>query len=119
MEFVKGPLIVPFFILQFGVGSVLPLLVITFLIWRGTSGTALIVGITGSAILVLLAVLMMRYNVVIGGQEISKTGKGLVAYHPPIFGREGLLAAGIVLVIPLVLLSVLVRLFPPWEKAAA
>jgi Ni/Fe-hydrogenase subunit HybB-like protein len=119
MEFVKGPLIVPFFILQFGVGSVLPLLVITFLIWRGTSGTALIVGITGSAILVLLAVLMMRYNVVIGGQEISKTAKGLVAYHPPIFGREGLLAAGIVLAIPLVLLSVLVRLFPPWEKAAA
>ena len=119
MEFVKGPLIVPFFILQFGVGSVLPLLVITFLIWRGTCGTALIVGITGSAILVLLAVLMMRYNVVIGGQEISKTAKGLVAYHPPIFGREGLLAAGIVLAIPLVLLSVLVRLFPPWEKAAA
>jgi len=119
MEFVKGPLIVPFFILQFGVGSVLPLLVITFLIWRGTSGTALVVGITGSAILVLLAVLMMRYNVVIGGQEISKTAKGLVAYHPPIFGREGLLAAGIVLAIPLVLLSVLVRLFPPWEKAAA
>ncbi|HEX7578281.1 MAG TPA: NrfD/PsrC family molybdoenzyme membrane anchor subunit [Verrucomicrobiae bacterium] len=119
MEFVKGPLIVPFFILQFGVGSVLPLLVITFLIWRGTSGTALVVGITGSAILVLLAVLMMRYNVVIGGQEISKTAKGLVAYHPPIFGREGLLAAGIVLVIPLVMLSVLVRLFPPWEKAAA
>jgi predicted membrane protein len=119
MEFVKGPLIVPFFILQFGVGSMLPLLVITFLIWRGTSGTALVVGITGSAILVLLAVLMMRYNVVIGGQEISKTGKGLVAYHPPIFGREGLLAAGIVLAIPLVLLSVLVRLFPPWEKAAA
>ncbi len=119
MEFVKGPLVVPFFILQFGCGSVLPLAIITFMIWRGTSGTSLIVGITGCSILVLLAVLMMRYNVVIGGQEISKTGKGLLAYHPPIFGREGLLAAGIVLVIPMILLSVLVRLFPPWEKAAA
>jgi predicted membrane protein len=119
MEFVKGPLVVPFFILQFGVGSVLPLVVITFLIWRGTGGTALVVGITGSAILVLLAVLMMRYNVVIGGQEISKTAKGLLAYHPPILGREGLLAAGMVLLIPMILLSVLVRLFPPWEEAAA
>ena len=117
LEFVKGPLVVPFFILQFGVGSVLPLIVITFLIWSGTSGKALIVGITGSAILVLLAVLMMRYNVVIGGQEISKTSKGLLAYHPPIFGREGLLAAGIVLLIPLILLSVLVRLFTPWHDA--
>jgi predicted membrane protein len=117
MEFVKGPLIVPFFILQFGVGSVLPLAIITFMIWRGTSGTALVVGITSSAILVLLAVLMMRYNVVIGGQEISKTAKGLLAYHPPIFGREGLLAAGIVLLVPMILLSVLVRLFPPWHDA--
>ena len=118
MEFVKGPLVVPFFILQFGIGSLLPLAVITFLIWRGTSGTALIVGITGCAILVLLAVLMMRYNVVIGGQEISKTGKGLLAYHPPIFGREGLLAAGIVLAIPMIMLSVLVRIFSPWHDAA-
>jgi Ni/Fe-hydrogenase subunit HybB-like protein len=117
LEFVTGPLIIPFFFLQFGVGSVLPLAVITFLIWSGTSGKALIVGITGSAILVLLAVLMMRYNVVIGGQEISKTAKGLIAYHPPILGREGLLAAGIVLLIPLILLSVLVRLFTPWHDA--
>lgn len=117
LEFVTGPLIIPFFILQFGVGSVLPLIVITFLIWSGTSGKALIVGITGSAILVLLAVLMMRYNVVIGGQEISKTAKGLIAYHPPILGREGLMAAGIVLLIPFILLSVLVRLFTPWHDA--
>ena len=118
LEFVTGPLIIPFFILQFGVGSVLPLIVITFLIWRGTSGKALIVGITGSAILVLLAVLMMRYNVVIGGQEISKTAKGLIAYHPPIFDREGLAAAGVVLTIPLILLAVLVRLFSPWHEEA-
>ena len=47
MEFVKGPLVVPFFILQFGCGSVLPLAIITFMIWRSTTGTALIVGITG------------------------------------------------------------------------
>jgi Ni/Fe-hydrogenase subunit HybB-like protein len=119
MEFVEGPLVVPFFILQFGVGSLLPLALITFLIFRGSSGTALVVGITASAVLVLLAVLMMRYNVVIGGQEISKTARGLVAYQPPIFGREGLLAAGIVLAVPMILLLVMVRLLPPWEEAAA
>jgi Ni/Fe-hydrogenase subunit HybB-like protein len=117
LEFVTGPLIIPFFILQFGIGSVLPLIVITFLIWRGTTGKALVVGITSSAILVLLAVLMMRYNVVIGGQEISKTAKGLIAYHPPIFDREGLAAAGVVLLIPFILLAVLVRLFSPWDDA--
>ncbi len=118
MEFVRGPLIVPFFILQFGIGSVLPLALITFMIWRGTSGKALVVGVAMSAVLVLLAVLMMRWNVVIGGQEIAKTGKGLLAYHPAIFGREGLLAAASVLVTPFVLLLVMIRLFPPWEEEA-
>jgi Ni/Fe-hydrogenase subunit HybB-like protein len=115
MQFVEGPLLIPFFVLQFGIGSVLPLAVITFFIWRGANDRALVVGVTASAVLVLLAVLMMRYNVVIGGQEISKTGKGLLAYHPPILGREGLLAAAIVLILPPVLLSVLVRFLPPWH----
>jgi len=115
MQFVEGPLLIPFFILQFGIGSVLPLAVITFFIWRGANDRALVVGVTASAVLVLLAVLMMRYNVVIGGQEISKTGKGLLAYQPPILGREGLLAAAIVLVLPPVLLSILVRFLPPWH----
>jgi len=115
MQFVEGPLLIPFFVLQFGIGSVLPLAVITFFIWRGANDRALVVGVTASAVLVLLAVLMMRYNVVIGGQEISKTGKGLLAYHPAILGREGLLAAAIVLILPPILLSVLVRFLPPWH----
>ena len=118
LEFVKGPLIIPFFILQFGIGSILPLLVLMFMIWRGTTGGALVAGVAGCAILVLLSVFLMRWNVVIGGQEISKTGKGLLAYHPTMFGREGLLAAGAVLAIPMILLLLMVRLFPPWEAAA-
>jgi predicted membrane protein len=75
--------------------------------------------VTGCVVLVLLAVLMMRYNVVIGGQEISKTGKGLIAYRPGILSREGLLAAGMVLAIPMILLTIAVRLFPPWPEVEA
>jgi Ni/Fe-hydrogenase subunit HybB-like protein len=116
MEYVKGPLIVPFAFLQFGVGSLLPLLVLTFMIWRGTTGKTLVVGAAASALLVLLAVLMMRWNVVIGGQEIAKTGKGLLVYHPVVFGREGVLAAAAVVLAPFVLLSIMVRIFPPWMK---
>ena len=119
LEYVAGPLLVPFFILQFGIGSLVPLALLTFMIWRGTTGRALIAGVTASAVLVLLAVLMMRWNVVIGGQEISKTGKGLLAYSPLIFGRESLLAAASVLVAPLAFLLVMVRLFPPWADAAS
>src|SRR6516164_5268427 len=53
-EFVEGPLLIPFFVLQFGLGSVVPLAVITFFIWRGANDRALVVGITASAALVLL-----------------------------------------------------------------
>jgi predicted membrane protein len=118
LEYVKGPLIVPFAILQFGVGSLVPLVVLTFMIWRGTTGRALVLGAAASAVLVLLAVLMMRWNVVIGGQEIAKTGKGLLAYHPVLLGREGILAAAAVVAAPFVLLFIMIRLFPPWAQDA-
>jgi Ni/Fe-hydrogenase subunit HybB-like protein len=109
LEFVKGPLVVPF--------VVLPLIVLTWMIWRGVGGKALIAGAFVSACLVLLAVLMMRWNVVIGGQEIAKTGKGLLTYTPTFLGREGLLAAAGVIAAPFLLLSIMVRLFPPWPQA--
>ena len=116
LQFVKGPLLVPFFILQFGIGSLLPLFVLTFLIWRGVSGTALIRSVFTCAFLVLGAVLMMRWNVIIGGQEISKTGEGLLAYTPTLLGREGMVAAAVILTLPFILLSIMVRLFPPWVQ---
>jgi len=76
-------------VLQFGIGAILPLLLLSYMIWRGTTGKALIAGVTLSACLVLLSVFMMRWNVVIGGQEISKTGKGLPRYHLQFLGHEG------------------------------
>jgi len=118
MEYVKGPLVVPFFIVQFAIGAVTPIVVISYLIWRGTTGKALIAGVTASAVLVLISVMMMRWNVVIGGQEISKTGQGLLNYHMLIFHREGLLTAAAVVGAPLVLLALLVRLLPPWGEDA-
>ena len=118
LEFVKGPLIVPFVIFQFGIGSAVPLVVLTLMIWRGIGGKMLIAGVFVSACLVLLAVLMMRWNVVIGGQEISKTGKGLLTFTPTFLGREGLLVAAGVIAAPFILLSIMVRLFPPWSQAA-
>jgi Ni/Fe-hydrogenase subunit HybB-like protein len=119
MEYVRGPLLIPFLILQFGVGSLVPLALLSYTIWRGTTGRALVAAVTASAALVLLAVLMMRWNVVIGGQEIAKTGKGLLSYHPLMFGRESLLASAMLVAMPFVLLWIMVRLFPPWEQQLA
>ena len=115
VAYVTGPLLVPFFILQFSLGALIPITLLTYMIWRGTTGKALIVGVTVSALLVLFQVWMMRWNVVIGGQEIAKTGKGLLTYQMVLFHREGLLIAVTVAVAPLVLLWAMVRLLPPWN----
>jgi predicted membrane protein len=119
VEYVNGPLLIPYFVLQFAIGAILPLLWLSYMIWRGTTGKALIAGVTSSACLVLLSVFMMRWNVVIGGQEISKTGRGLLSYQMQFFGHEGLLIAVLLLLAPLATLFGLTRFFPPWDDKPA
>ncbi|MBI4291590.1 MAG: polysulfide reductase NrfD [Betaproteobacteria bacterium] len=118
MEYVTGPLLIPYFILQFAVGAILPFLWLSYMIWRGTTGRALIAGVTTCACLVLFSVFMMRWNVVIGGQEISKTGKGLLSYQMTFWGQEGALMGAALIIAPFLVLVVLTRLFPPWEDHA-
>jgi predicted membrane protein len=119
VEYVSGPLLIPYFVLQFAVGAIVPLLLLSYMIWRGTTGKALIAGVTLSACLVLLSVFMMRWNIVIGGQEISKTGRGLLSYQMQFFGQEGLLIAAVLLFAPLATLFGLTRFFPPWDDKPA
>jgi len=116
MQYVEGPLLVPYFILQFAVGSIFPMLLLSYMIWRGTTGKPLLAGVTLSACLVLFSVFMMRWNVVIGGQEISKSGKGLLSYQMPFLGQEGALVAIVLVLAPLVVLLGMIKLFPPWEE---
>ncbi len=113
-QYVTGPLLVPYFILQFAIGMVLPLLWLSYMIWRGSTGRAMVTGVTICAVLVLFSVFMMRWNVVIGGQEISKTGKGLLFYVMPFLGREGSLVAITLSLAPIAVLLAAVKLFPPW-----
>ena len=114
MEYVQGPLFWRYFVLQFGLGALLPVALMGIMIAINTRGRAFVIGATASALLVLMNVLMMRWNVVIGGQEISKTGKGLLTYHMPTWGHESLISATILLIAPFILLWVVTRLFPPW-----
>ena len=114
MEYVQGRLFVRLFVFQFGLGALLPIAIIGGMIARDTRGKAFVIGLTISSLLVLASVFMMRWNVVIGGQEISKTMKGLLTYIPPLLGRQGILTGTAVLIAPLLLLWLLTRLFPPW-----
>ena len=116
MALVAGPLWFSVWILQVG-GSVVAFFILTYVIWRGTQDRQLVVGTVFASLLMLVAVLAMRWNVVIGGQELSKTMHGLLYYYPTFLGREGIFASVVVFALPFGVLWVLTRLLPPWVQS--
>ncbi len=68
-----------------------------------------------AASLTMVGIFAMRWNVVIGGQLFSKSFLGYTTYKMGFAGREGLLPAIVLMVLPLFILWALVRLFPPME----
>jgi predicted membrane protein len=64
-----------------------------------------------SALLIVIGVLAMRWNVVIGGQLFSKSLRGVMSYKMEFAGMEGWFMAAIIFALPFVILTVLVKLF--------
>jgi Ni/Fe-hydrogenase subunit HybB-like protein len=69
-----------------------------------------------STLLVQVGIFATRWNVVIGGQLFSKSFRGLTAYKMALGGIEGLLVSLGFLILPFLILYILVKIFPPWEK---
>ena len=67
-------------------------------------------------LLIQLGIFSTRWNVVIGGQLFSKSFRGLTTYKMELMGIEGFLVALVLLIIPFVILSILIKLLPPWKK---
>lgn len=112
-ELIRGPISIGF-IIQWS-ASLIALIALTWLVVSPRKGKTLVRSLGVAAVLVLIEVFAMRWNVVIGGQELSKTGRGLLYYYPPLFGRDGIVTCVGILSAPLFLLWLFVRLFPPWE----
>lgn len=64
-----------------------------------------------SALLIVIGVLAMRWNVVIGGQLFSKSLRGVMSYKMEFAGMEGWFMAAIIFILPFMILTVLVKLF--------
>ena len=71
---------------------------------------------TIAAMLTLVGIFAMRWNVVIGGQLFSKSFLGYTTFKMGFATKEGLLPALIVMVLPFFILWALVRLFPPMDE---
>jgi Ni/Fe-hydrogenase subunit HybB-like protein len=68
---------------------------------------------TVAALLCLVQVFSMRWNIVIGGQLLSKSLRGLRSpYSPDVFGREGVIMAILLFMAPFALLWVFDRVLP-------
>ncbi|MBI2979908.1 MAG: polysulfide reductase NrfD [Chloroflexi bacterium] len=104
-----------YFGIQFISGALLPLLVLGGVeiikpeAQQKTYATFL------AATLVLIGVFAMRWNVVIGGQLMSKSLRGFISYTPPLFGLNGLLTASVLLTLPFLILTLITYLLPPWQ----
>jgi Ni/Fe-hydrogenase subunit HybB-like protein len=72
-----------------------------------------------AALLALIGIFAMRWNVVIGGQLFSKSFLGYTSYKMEFAAREGLLPAIVLMVLPFVIVIALVKLLPPWEGQAS
>ncbi len=101
-------------LIQWG-GSLFVLAILTVLIVFKVEGKRLVTWMAVSGVAMMIAVLAMRWNVVIGGQELSKTMKGLLVYYPEIFGHEGLLTVLFVFACPFIVLWLATRFLSPWE----
>lgn len=74
-----------------------------------------------SALLILAGVLLMRWNVVIGGQLFSKSLRGFTTFKLELSGQEGWLVGLGLLILPFLILGLMIRLFlrerPPGEDS--
>jgi Ni/Fe-hydrogenase subunit HybB-like protein len=64
-----------------------------------------------SSVLLLVGVLAMRWNVVIGGQLFSKSLRGFMSYKMEFAGMEGWLLGVVLIALPFIILTVLIKYF--------
>jgi predicted membrane protein len=72
-----------------------------------------------AATMLLGQVLLMRWNVVIGGQLLSKSMRGFTNYLPGLWEKEGLIMAAVIFTLPFVILYVFHRIVPLFPDAVS
>lgn len=113
-ELFWGPLYQSYWIYQVLIFSVIPLFILLGLSLIHFND--FIVKFFGfiASVMILFQVLLMRWNVVIGGQLMSKSEQGVVSFHPEWIAKEGIIPAIIIMVLPLIILFILSKVFPFW-----
>ena len=115
---IYGKLKVSYIYLQIGLFSIVPFLILsaTSLIKFNNSTRNFLIWLSSG--MLLIQVLLMRWNVVIGGQLVSKSMRGFTEYFPLWFDKEGLVVSFLLIFIPFLLLRAFDKIFPFFDKKA-
>jgi len=114
-QLVFGKLFISYVILQYGVFSTIPFFLLGMSSLFKLKNWVSNVLIFTSSTMLLLQVILMRWNVVIGGQLVSKSHLGFTEFVPTLWGHEGIAVAAALLTAPFIVLFVfhqVVPLFP-------
>jgi formate-dependent nitrite reductase membrane component NrfD len=115
-QLVMGKLFFTLFIMQGLLGTVVPLLTLgTLQFYKPREKLRKTIYLV-IALLILVGIFFMRWNVVIGGQLFSKSFYGYTSFKIGLIGSEGYLMAAVWIIAPFIILSFLLWLLPPWKK---
>jgi Ni/Fe-hydrogenase subunit HybB-like protein len=112
----SGPLFNTFWVAQVGIFSVIPFFLLMFMSLIRFKDSLLLLFAPVASIMILIQVLLMRWNVVVGGQLMSKSERGATSFHPMWFEKEGILAAIVIMVAPVVILWGIGKILPFWME---
>lgn len=118
-KLISTRLFISYVVLQFFVFSLIPFLLLTIANLARLKDRTANIMIWIASTMLLVQVLLMRWNVVIGGQLLSKSFRGFTSYFPGLWEKEGLVLAAVVFTAPFVLLYFfhkIIPLFPGVEK---
>jgi Ni/Fe-hydrogenase subunit HybB-like protein len=111
-ELITHKLVISYVFLQFLVFSLVPFLILGITALFNLADRLANVLIWIAATMLLAQVLLMRWNVVIGGQLVSKSMRGFTSYLPGLWEKEGLIVAVVIFTLPFGILYVFHRIVP-------
>ncbi len=113
----NGPLFGSYVITQVLVLSLIPVFLLGYAVLSSISDKKMLYLASLGSFMLVLQVLFMRFNVVVGGQLISKSERGFVDYHWELFGSEGILVSAMILAAPFVTFYIIGRFIPIFENS--
>ncbi|MBI4182971.1 MAG: polysulfide reductase NrfD [Proteobacteria bacterium] len=112
---IRGPLFWTYVVGQIAITSFIPTILLGYTVLSRAWGKKLLYLANVCSFLLLAQVLLMRFNVVIGGQLISKSGRGFVDYEWDFLGKEGLFTMMAIFAAPFVVYYIISRFLPIFD----